>query len=423
MEENNTFEEIVFNAKGMNPQVCTAVAKYGDGKQHEESESFSFERRFRRLTDKEKAELEKEYSVVVVNDYDDEYHLSDKEREEKFKYYQAFAKIRKCKRKYRKLDDFVKVFRLCLDCLKVVAESNGVYDPEKFIKLVLADKIQVFGLNFPKYVGRDKKEINWKYVSEFITDPSKDVSELSKTYVSELDELSDEELAHVIMSDEELRDIVSSVGNEPDVIQTNPDDNFIEKYGICIPAGKKELKQLVQIDPMFLKSLKEAEKSRRQGFHRQGILDSFVFNLRQDDFDRIAEIDAKRGYTFETDMPKFKGDIMNDDDYKLYLKALDDYEMTQIKVNYHGKMRTQEEINEIELTDALQAAGWNVRALYDNKETHKKLKKIAKRNKEREAKLKAKLLAVQEKQKSVSATKAKLNAKKKKKKKKHKEED
>ena len=415
--------EIIFNAKGKNPSSNPEIEKFYKKESHDGTK-FTFTRHRRALTEKEKEELRIEYSSVVVNDYGDEYHMSDEDRKRKFKYYEAFSKIRRCKRKFHKLDDFVRVYRLCIDCLKVVAEDNGVYDPEKFMRMVIRGQIEVFGLHFPKYIGKDRKDINWEYVSEFVTDRSKDPTELSKSFESELSKLSDDELKEQLLTDEEFERIMEHLNDKPDEIKLNPDEDYIEEHGIVQRASKKDFKKLVDMSPYFLKSIKEAAKEQRRKERNAGRLNSFVYEMRNEDFDYIAGIDSKRGYQSVSDMPVFKGDIMNRKDYMLYLKALDDYENTQIKVNYKGKMRTQSEIDEIELKDALESAGWNVRNLYKGKDEEKKLKKAYKRDKKREEELKKRLLEVQKRQKKRGKSAAiEFDAKKKKKHKKKKEGD
>lgn len=419
---DNSIPEIIFNAKSKVP-VTPELAER-QKKSMKTNGKFSFERRRRVLTETEKAELRKAYSTVIVNDYGDEYHMSDEERKRRSKYYEAFAKIRKCKRKFHKLDDYVKVYRLCLDCLQVVAESNGVYDPMKFMKLVLRGEIEVFGLNFPKYIGKDRKTINWEYVSEFITDRSKDPSELSSSFQSELSKMDDEDVGNQIIDEEECDRILDSVGEGPDEIQLDPTDEYIEKYGITSEFSKKEMKQMAKMCPQFLRTLKDMAKEQRRKERNQGRLNSFVYELRNEDFDYIAGIDRKRGYQSSSDIPKFTGDISNRSDYKRYLKALKDYEDNCIKENYRGRMRTKSEIEEIKLKDALESDGWNVRNLYKSKDEEKKLKKAYKRDKQREKELKKRLLDIQERQKHRKNKDIEFNAKaKSKKKKKKKKED
>ena len=114
---------------------------------------------------------------------------------------------------------------------------------------------------------------------------------------------------------------------------------------------------------------------------------------------------------------------MNDEDYKRYMMELNEYERTQIKVNYNGKMRTQDEIDEIELKDMLEEAGWNVRNLYKNKEKEKKLKKAIKKDRKREKELKKQLLNIQNRNKKRKGEDIEFDSKKKNKEKKKKKKD
>lgn len=410
--------ELTFNVKGLDPKTNEAAARYEAERTHTNRKSGSaeinFNRRFIPLSETEKAELRKVYEEVVVNDYSDEYHLSDEERQKRFKHYQAFAKIRRCKRKFHKLEEFVKVYRMCIDCLKVVAEDNGVYSPQKFMKMVLRGEIEVTGLNFPKYVGKDRRDINWQYVSEYISDRTKDPADLAKDATTPVDDVDDD-----VIRDTVFKDIMNATENkfsEPDEIDLDPSPEYIEEHGIIQYSGKKNLKTLVSIDPYVPKLFKDAIRSFRTKERTAGNLRSFAFDVREDDFDRIAAIDRKRGYKSVSDVPEFTGNIMNREDYKRYMAALEEYELTQIPVNYHGKMRTQEEVNFMELKDSLEKDGWNIRNLYKAKDEEKKLKKAYKRDKKREAELKKKLMRIQDRQEKRGEG-VKFNAKKKKKKK------
>ena len=410
--------ELIFDAKQYakeNPDYA-AQMNFKEPPKKSGSAEIRFNRRFVPLSEKEREELRKEFTVAVVNDYGDEYHLTNEEREKKFRHYQAFAKIRRCKRKFHKLEDFVKVFRLCMDCLKVVADDNGVYPSDKFMRMVIRGKIKVFGLNLPKYIGKDKKDINWEYVTEYIMDRTKNPKDLAKEARCPLDDVDNDETHDAIIKDLEILCEKSHV-KEPDEIDLNPDMEYIENHGIVTSAGKKNIKALVSIDPYVPKMLRGVVKNFRAINRTAGNLRSFAFDVREDDFDKIAEIDSKRGYRSISDIPEFKGDIMNRDDYKRYMASLEEYENTQIPVNYNGKMRTMDEVRIIELKDELEKAGWNIRNLYSSKEEMKKLEKSYKRDRKREKELKKRLLKVQSRQKKYKEG-IQFNAKKKGKKKK-----
>ena len=81
---------------------------------------------------------------------------------------------------------------------------------------------------------------------------------------------------------------------------------------------------------------------------------------------------------------------------------------------------TLEEIKEIQVKEALESAGWNIRVLYDNQTKEKKLKKIMKADKKREKKLKEQLTKVQNRSKRRMGLDIDEESSKKKKKKKNK---
>lgn len=416
--------ELVFNIKSKKPTATPVEHKMSMS--GSVNSGFTFTRKRRKITAEQYKELEQMYQTVVVNDYGDEYHMSEEERKKKFVYYEAFMKVKRCKRKFHKLDEYVRVYRICLECLRVVANNNGVYDPEKFMRMVIRGDIEVFGLHFPKYIGKDKKDINWDFIARLIMDPSRDASEVSKEQHSPLDNMDEEELKARLFDKNELKRIFTTIDNDEYMGMRAYDEETERENprGIIFVADEKETKKLIKRDPTLLKCVKEMVKEDRKRKQQNGRLRSFAFDLSEDDFDYIASIDQSRGYHSESDIPKFKGDIMKRRDYMRYMKSLDDYEKTQIKVNYKGKMRSEEEIQEIELKDALEAAGWNVRKLYREKDKIKKLKKAYKRDKKREDDLKRRLMEIQDRQKKrKKKSSVEFNSKKKKKKSKKKGDD
>lgn len=415
-------DEIIFNSKSESPQV---QSKISGGKRYEsEGKINTFTRKQKTISEQKRKELEAIYSNVCVHDFDDEYHMSEEERLKRFTYYEAFSKIRKCKRKFRKLDEYVEVFRLTMEVLDLVASDNGVYPKEKFIKMVLKGKIEVFGLNFPKYIGKDRKQINWDYVREFIEDPTKDTRELRKDEDNEyFDEMTDEEKVDILFDKEQWEAI-------EDVIDNPPEDNGEYSYDeydcpdyMVHEADPKFVKQIMKESPSLLRSIKDAIRTDRKMRAQQNRLNNFVFEMTEDDFDYIQKIDNDRGYKSCSDMPVFKGDIMNDKDYDNYMYRLEKYEREHIKYNYHGKMMTIEDIEEAEVKDLLDKSGWNLRNLYNNKEKEKKLKKAYKRDKKREEELKKQLLAINKRNKKRKGKEIEFNSKKHKKKSKKKKKE
>lgn len=374
------------------------------------------------------AKMEETYGVSVVHDFGDEYHLTDEEREAQNNYYKLFSRLNKCKRKYRKINEFVDCARISMQCLQAVADNNTVYKPEEFMRLVLKDKININGWFYPKYNGRDKKQLSWEYIAEFIlTDRPSD--ELLKQRSTANEFLTQDQL------DQEARTLFDK--DEYDYIFQEPTADQIFKQevhvidldeeelqpdsNVAIFTDKSVTKEFIKASPELLilvKDIRREMKSTEQ-------LGRYVSDIRMDDIEMIEEYDSKRCLVSDSDIPVFTGDITNTKDYNKYLYALEQYEETQIKENYAGKMRTREEIKEIKLKEALETAGWNIRVLYDNKDKEKKLAKLRKADKKREKKLKEQLTKVQNRSKRRMGMDIDDGAstKKKKKKKKKKSED
>lgn len=358
------------------------------GKKHhfEKQTGFSINAKADRITETRAQELKADYEQVVVHDFGDDYHLSEEEKAEKFQYYEAFKKVRRCKRKYRKLPEYVTAFRLCLDCLDIIANENGLYPPAKFKMMVAEGLINVFGLHFPKYVGRDRKTINWDYVASVIADRTISPSVFDKADSDfDIDDIEDlEEYRKIIFGEQ-----YDLVFNNDDFILASlrPDD--VDKRFEIKPYSASKQKELLEAIP----ALPLAVRDMKRQIDRHADLSNFTHEIGESDFEYIERIDRDRG--FVSDMPQFNGDIMDTDAYNKYLYELDEYMNEKVKVSYYGKNKTPDEIRMIQIKDMLEDAGWNVRALYKSSSYEKKEKKKIKEDKKKEKKLKKKLIEIQ----------------------------
>ena len=86
--------------------------------------------------------------------------------------------------------------------------------------------------------------------------------------------------------------------------------------------------------------------------------------------------------------------MLDDKEYAKYLYELKEYEDNHIKENYHGKMMSIAEIRAHDIKDMLEKGGWDIRALYDNKEREKKINRDRKRDELKKKKLKKKLAEI-----------------------------
>lgn len=379
------------------------------------SDTISFNAKKKAMSKAKYAELEKIYSRVAIHDYCDEYHLPDDIRKQQSIYYEAFQKVLKAKRKYKKLDEFVIAYRNAFDCLKFVAERNQVYAPEEFMKLVLKRKIHVNGLIFPEYNGKHRKDINWDYITQFILDPELDVSSLKKSKFRDFDDVEDID-DNQLYTASELDYLLDST----DIYPVYSAADAEEYQSSVIITDRSELKTLVSDIPGLVKSISRQvteerkietaiRNASRYGYDPQDI----------DDIEAISDLDRRRKYLSESDIPEFEGDVTNAADVNRYLSQLEEYEETEIKYNYHGKMLTVREIEKLKLDNALEEAGWNLKSLYNCTNTLKKKEKARRKDRKNQEKLKKRIIAMQG---NYSST-MEFSANKKRKKKKKKDDD
>ena len=362
-------------------------------------------------------EFLKGYDCVVVNEFGDDYHQSEEEREKNNKFYKTFREFAVTAKRYRNVVEYVKVMRMALKCLNAVAEDNGVYPPDKFKKMFLEDKSKINGLRLPELKGRESKSIDWKYLAEFIIsdEPAENISSKKEDIVYSEDELED--LADVMFDEGELDEMLAPETDEEKKLQTmdlDPDSEEFQQRFPALVLSNKEMKKLAKVMPELVYGVKEIKRDTT----KINNMSRFVYDLTADDLSEIERYDQRYAYQSTGDMPKFKGDIMNDDDYNRYMAELDEYEETQIREMYNGKFKTKEQINELQIKTFMEANGYNLRNLYGNKDKEKKLKRLQKRDKEREKKLKARLIKLKNRNKRRMGEDVETSSKKSKKKKK-----
>lgn len=373
------------------------------------------------ISEKKLKEIEEEYETVVVHEFGDDYHLTEEEKEEKNQYYKAFSKLNKSKHKYRRLDEYIRVMRLALHCLNLVAENNMIYDPEDFKVKCLQGKIKVSGLFFPEYKGKDRKSLSWKYISEFILS-EQDPSELMKQKEEVFSESEMEDLSHKLFDQKELDQIIEFSENR----EKESHDNLIrlikddEKHSDVVDVmSKKEVREMMKTHPELVMAIRDVKKDMRSA---EIIKDTFASDLTYDDLEKISQYDQKHNYAglSVTEMPKFKGCMLDDKDFDRYIYQLQNYAEETIREDYHGKMKTLAEIRELEVKSLLEENNWNIRNLYNNRELEEKRKQMKKEGEKKERKIKERLLKIQKRnrKRNKRLMGEELTTKKKKKKKK-----
>ena len=358
-----------------------------------------------------------EIDCVVVNTYEnDDYHLSDEERAKNNELYELFKPILHAKNNYTVLPDFVNVMRACIKCIDYIAETNGVYSPKKFKKKVYSGKIKIEGLRFPKLSKKAKKRISLEYLTDFILsdEPAENIMPPEREFDTIRSEEEIEEMTHKLFTEEELNEIFKPLTEDQKIRSQLFDattDEQSDDLPTCVVFDEKKSMKILKTFPEINLYLKRtnARSKRKNRFNSR----EWEFTNTFDDLDVFDKYDATHGYTSKAKVPEFKGDLMNDKDYKKYLMELEDWEDENVKEVYMGtfgrmgtKMLTKGEIKELELKEFLEANGWNTRNLYDEK---KKLKE----KKDEDKKLRARSDKIAAKIKRLKDEESKINAKRK----------
>lgn len=321
----------------------------------------------------EEEKLLDQYSKVVVQDFEDDYHMTKEERESLRERYSKFFRLkRNYTKKIRRLDKYIEACRLTVEIIRDTAETNGVMDPDEFITDVFKGRIVINGLSIPKYQGKGKKTLNWDYIMEFILDPTRDIDELVRNQESsrckDVEEVPvDERPIEETMSKEDYEAFMQLLDDyhEPNSSYYDGSDN----EGFATVEKDKERKGLLKIYPGYTKKLKEMYNQDKK---RGG---AYAWQLEDEDLQWIREFKEEAARKNGDSKPVFTGSIMDDDAVGRYLFELEEWENDHELVKYGQSMITREQMDEIEFKQILEANGYNLRNLYGNKERRKRIEK------------------------------------------------
>lgn len=369
------------------------MARHGESITSPEEEESSVSKRKRvyrevYISPEELAELREVYSHVIVQDFEDGYHLSREERQHQKEKFGKFLQLRqRFTKKIRKIDKYVEACRLCMDIVNQTAEENGIYDPEEFKRKVFKGDITINGLNFPKYQGKDKKKLNWEYITDLIMNPEMSLKDLTK------DTTDDFDIQIPCFNPEEFDAIMQQAdANEMKLGEESIyEPNIKDSDGIARIISKKERKDLMKNAPGYMAVVKEIQKAasrRRKGYQ--------IYNLEPDEERYIQEYDAKTSLLGKDKPPKFHGDASNPDDVNAYIYKMEQYERETEIVEYNNRYITLEEKEDLEYKELLEQNGWNLRNVYGNKERERMQRKKAEADKKKIKQLKEMLKKVQD---------------------------
>ena len=337
--------------------------------------------RLRKLTDNERKELERMMDHVAVHDYgeDDDYNLTDSEKESRQTYYQEFSKLRNIKRKINKLDEYVRAVRQCNKCMALVATQNCSYEVGDFWERAFNGDVTVVGITYPTYIGKNRKTIDWNYVRQFIDDPNKDLKELMNTINGVVDELESDDILPNPEIEERLKRAYEGHPTEVEVFVNDKKDR---------KKLKADMGEETQ-DAILSKIKEEAKKNKSRHVTAQGI--GGVYD-KQDDYEEIEKEDRKRGIWHDDDRPDITGPITSLDDLDKRYDDLVHYQYTHGSILYRDKYQSPQSAEYAEMCDALDEGGFNIRAFMDPRsETERKLEKIHKQEDKEHKKLKKRI--------------------------------
>ena len=365
--------------------------------------------------------IKDEFDCSVVNDFGDMYHMSDEERKRKNKYIDLFTIHHSDLDHPKKLSKYVIALKHALDCLDAVAADNKFYDPDEFKKLFFKGKIKIYGLKLPEYRGKDKKRINYEYIIEFLlsgNDPkdfrAPDSRGMNMMEIEGESKYSKKEIKKLQNKCKKEKEKGLSKEIFYDVGEYDADES-IYIGNIDQREFKKLLKTFPDL-PFLLKDFRKRRLTIENLAEASEYIHQYGSSMFLEDLETISQYDNKYGYESEDDVPKFHGDASNKKDVEAYLSKVHDWELNHVKHNFEGKMRTQQEINDIQCKQVLERNGWNIRKMYGNSDKERKIKKL-KREKEKIKRLKKRLSNAQDRKKRTMKDYGKTKKGKKKKKK------
>ena len=264
-----------------------------------------------RISEEERASMESKYDISLVNDFDDDYALTDEELRSKTKFYDLYRKIANSRKNLRSMSDYVRVCRDAVAFLKAVADDNVMYDPDDFVEMVLTGKIVLAGFEIPRYKGKNRNHIDWGVVAKYIMNP-----ELNANDTDVFDKYSDiSPDDDVVLTESEYRNIMRVVARDcPEMLKNTPQKGSKKKIKL---SSKGEFKDLVEFNAVVKK--KEQRVSEISSMNSRSIRD-FV----HDDIEEISKATKKKLPSLEK--PMFTGDVTSEKDYDEYLKTLEAWE-------------------------------------------------------------------------------------------------
>lgn len=395
----------------------------------------------------------------VVNDFDDDYNLSNEEKAKKNRYYSYQKEFIKGGYKCRDVISYVKKARISIRWLydiymnipKIMINEYSM-DFTKFLEKAREDseklkeynkkredgknvKFPELSLNinlgawsYPKYRPR-KNALRYSedYLDEFILsdkDPSELIPENNEEDELEITEDNLDEVGEKLFGKDRWEDLKKSTSeDEIHTRQYDPDEDDIDEHPtLAVIGSEDDAKALLKFDDLrgVINNIATKERGRSRLRNITDIHNDSEMSYFDDH--EFSKKYKKKNDKFE--IPMFKGDIYDDDAYDEFMNKIAEIEEQTYYEDSKGKMMTGEQLDLLELKEFLASNGWKLNALRGlggKGDKNKKKKKENDYDKVREVKRKLTKGKV-EKKVGVNSKKKKKHKKKKKQDKKYREE-
>lgn len=311
-----------------------------------------------RISESERREMESKYDIALVNDFDDDYALSDDELHAKNKYWDLYRKIANSRKNLRSMSDYIRVCRDAMAFLKAVAKDNVMYDPDEFVEMVLEGKIMLAGFDIPRYKGKNRNNIDWAVVAKYISDPSLNANDAD--IFDKYSEMTPDE--DIDLTESEYRNMMKIVVRDCPELANTVHQKGNKKKVKLIKGGQFD--EITQFTDAVTK--KEKSVSKITGYNA-GSIRGYI----EDDIERIKKSTRKRFPSAEK--PVFTGDIMSKKDYDDYLKEVEMWEADNEWTTAPNGVAIRKGDNEIrEIKNIFEEWGYDVSNMYTESLTERR---------------------------------------------------
>lgn len=316
-----------------------------------------------RIADSERREMESKYNISLVNDFDDDYALTDEEMHRRSKYWDLYKKVSGARKNLRSMSDYIRVCRDAMAFLKAVAGDNILYDPDEFVEKVLDGSITVVGFEIPRYKGKNKGNIDWAVVSRYIANP-----ELNANDVDIFDKYSEMTSdGDIEITQEDYRNIMRiAVRDCPELIETVKQKGNKKKIRLGKSGQFQEISEF-----MSAVTKKEKQISKISDLNTSRGIRDYI----DDDIAKLTKSAKKKLVEYER--PKFTGDVMSDEDFDNYVSEISIWEDDNEWVRVDGRSLRKGDANIYEIKNIFEELGYSVSNMYQESITEKRDKYLA----------------------------------------------